>query len=92
MRFRVWLENLIDREEARRIVLDAVGATDAPEDTKDAVLGSRVSEQPVLVKNLRRYRELHPYLPAIEDYIFRNPNANLITLISFIERLDRSIK
>lgn len=89
MQFRVWLENLIDRETARRIVLDAVGATEAPEETKDAVLSSRVSEQPALFKNLKRYRELHPYLSAIEKFMFQNPNANLITLISFIERLDR---
>ena len=91
MQFKVWLENRITREEARNIVLDAVEASGLAEDQRQAVLGSKIGEQPRLVNNIRKYSELAPYMDAIDSFIRTNPQANLITLIDFIDKVDTQV-
>lgn len=86
--FRLWLEARIDRETAKKIVLDAVGAGDANDETRQSVLGSKLSEQPKLMQSLAKYSILAPHMNVLVSYIQTHQGSNLIDLIDYMQQLD----
>jgi len=87
MRFKLWLEE-ITHGEARRIVLDAVGAAGADDETVNNVLSARIDQYPRLPKDLEKYSELRSYLSEIQGWIGSHGQKSIQELINEVDRLD----
>ncbi len=88
MQFRTWLE-AIDREEARSIVVDALGVGNLDKEEQGKVLGSTVEQQPGLRDKLFSYSELRPFQAQIDQFLATHHTANLTELIHFLTTLGK---
>lgn len=86
MSFKFWLEHL-DREAAKSIVLNALGADSRDPEEQRAILGSTLQQQPELSKKLATYAELEKHREAINHFLIQNKYAEVTQLIDFIAHL-----
>ena len=87
LNFKTWLEG-ISHQEARKIVLDAVGAADADSEAQGHALTGTLEQHPDLVRKLSAYTALQPHLANVEQYITDNQKSTIVELISYLASLD----
>lgn len=88
MQFKKWLYNeILDRNSIRNIILDILDAGKLPDEAQEDVLGSKISEQPIIQKKILTFSILKPYEIEIKDFLKNHQQANLTDLINFIQEL-----
>lgn len=87
LHFRLWMESQINRDSAKRIVLDAL---DIPQDSENMgdVLGTPLRQRPEIAQKLNGFAELKPYMTTITAWIRGNGTKTLQQLIDYIDSLD----
>ena len=89
MRFKIWLE-YIDREEAKSIVLNALGSDDQDHEEEGTILGSLIGSHAHLDKLLSSFSALNQYNQEIGQFIKKNKNKPVLMLVDFIANLRHS--
>jgi len=88
MRFRLWLENRINREEAKMLVLNAIGAgDDVDEEDIGDILASPIKVHPDIEKNLTINEKLKTYASELSGFIRGNGDESLQKLVEKITDL-----
>ena len=87
MKFRRFVESVINRDKATALVMNAVGAEPSDPDQRSDVLGSLIRHHPDLSDRLSGYAELKPYITQIQGFMHSAQNKTLQQLIDFIEQV-----